>query len=143
MVDVIERGEPAIIVCHWPGVYFNGVEIGFNIFKEVVRRLDARYDNTIWMKLSEISRYWSAKELTRIEKKGNTVTFNAPFASPRYTVAVSARGDSVPRLSLGGKPQTLKEVSKPLDLKPGTWTREKDEVIVCFDLPRGKSHLDL
>ena len=41
--EVIARGEPAILVCHWPGIYFNGEKIGFNIFKEVVRRLHARY----------------------------------------------------------------------------------------------------
>ena len=64
--EVIARGEPAIMVCHWPGIYFNGEEVGFNIFKEVVKRLHARYDNLIWMKLSEIARYWAAKELTRI-----------------------------------------------------------------------------
>ena len=39
--EVIARGEPAILVCHWPGIYFNGEEVGFNIFKEVVARLDA------------------------------------------------------------------------------------------------------
>ena len=29
MVEVIERGEPAIMVCHWTGIYFNGGEEGF------------------------------------------------------------------------------------------------------------------
>jgi hypothetical protein len=28
-----------------------------------------------------------------------------------------------------------------LDLKPGTWRRDKPGVIVCFDLPRGRSRL--
>ena len=35
--EVIARGEPAILVCHWPGMYFNGQEVGFKIFQEVVR----------------------------------------------------------------------------------------------------------
>ena len=61
--DVIARGEPAIMVCHWPGLYFNGREIGFRIFQEVVRRLHDAYDGLIWMKLSEIARYWAAREL--------------------------------------------------------------------------------
>ena len=95
------------------------------------------------MKLSEIARYWAAKELTWIEKKGAAVTLSAPFASPRFTLHVAARGDSVPKLTLGGRPQGLKEVSKPLDLKPNSWTRDKAGVIVCFDLPKGNSHLDV
>jgi len=95
------------------------------------------------MKLSEIARYWAAKELTRIEKTGDTITLGAPFASRRYTLSVAARGDAMPKLLLGGRPQRLGEVPKPLDLKPATWTRDKNGVIVCFDLPKGKSRLDL
>ena len=66
--EVIARGEPADLVCHWPGIYFNGQETGFKIFQEVVRRLHDAYDHLIWMKLSEIARYWAARELTRIER---------------------------------------------------------------------------
>ena len=143
MVQVIDRGEPAVIACHWPGVYFNGEELGFNVFQEVVRRLHARYDNLIWMKNSEIARYWAAKELTEIERAGGTVSLRAPFASPRFTLHATAGRDALPRLSLADRPQTLKEVARPLDLKPGTWTRDAAGVIVCFDLPKGKSRLDV
>ena len=50
-------------------MYFNGQEVGFKIFQEVVQRLHDAYDNLIWMKLSEIARYWAARELTRIERR--------------------------------------------------------------------------
>ncbi len=143
MVEVIDRGEPAIIACHWPGVYFNGEETGLKIFQEVVGRLHARYDNLIWMKNSEIARYWAAKELTEIERADGAVTLRAPFASPRFTLKAAARGDARPGLTLGGKPRTLKKVARPLDLKPGTWTRDGTGLIVCFDLPKGESRLDL
>jgi hypothetical protein len=92
MVDVINRGEPAIMVCHWPGIYFNGQEVGFNIFKEIVARLRAVYgDKIIWMKLSEIARYWAAKELTRIERVGEKIQLHAPFACPGFTLEVPWR----------------------------------------------------
>jgi len=84
--QVIDKGEPAILVCHWPGIYFNGEEAGFNILKEVVRRLDARYDNLLWMKQREIARYWAARELTQITNESGRVMLNAPFATPRFTV---------------------------------------------------------
>jgi hypothetical protein len=35
---VIQRGEPALLLAHWTGVYFNGAETGFKIFQEVVQR---------------------------------------------------------------------------------------------------------
>src|SRR5437660_5369600 len=97
LVEVIARGEPAIIVCHWPGVYFNGFELGFNIFKEVVTRLNARYDNLMWLKNSEIARYWAAKELTKIEQRGSETIFTAPFSCPNYTVELTAPAGAAPK----------------------------------------------
>lgn len=143
MVDVIASGEPAIMVCHWPGIYFNGEELGFNIFKEIVARLHTKYDNLIWMKLSEISRYWAAKELTRIDSRNGAISLDAPFATPRFTLSVAAPAGAVPKLSLAGKPQPLREVSQSLNLTPGTWTRRENNLVVCFDLPKGKSRLDV
>ena len=141
--EVIARGEPAILVCHWPGVYFNGQEIGFNIFKEVVKRLHARYDNLLWMKQCEIARYWAAKELTKIDKQGRQVTFSAPFATTRFTVRVSGTAANAPKLSAAGKPVELRRVTAPLQLQAGTWHADAKDTIVCFDLPKGKSTLEL
>ena len=39
--EVSRAASRPIMVCHWPGMYFNGEEIGFKIFQEVVRRLHA------------------------------------------------------------------------------------------------------
>lgn len=143
LVDVIGRGEPAILVCHWPGIYYGGEELGFKIFQDVVGRLNARYDNLIWLKLSEIARYWAARELTRIERQDGMVTFRAPFAAPRFTVSLPAQGDAVPKLTLAGTPAPLTHVPRALDLKPGTWTRDRDALVVCFDLPKGTSQLNV
>jgi hypothetical protein len=141
--QVIEKGEPAILVCHWPGIYFNGEEIGFNIFKEVVKRIHSRYDNLLWMKLCEISRYWAAKELTQIEKQDGRVTFNAPFATTRFTVRTNAGSSNVPKLLVKGQPVQLKQVKKILQLETGTWHADAQNITVCFDLPKGKSTLEV
>ncbi|MCA1596471.1 MAG: hypothetical protein LC772_08625 [Chloroflexi bacterium] len=138
--EVINRGEPAILVCHWPGIYYNGEKLGFNIFKEVVRRVHQRYDNLIWLKLSEISRYWAAKELTSIERRGSDIHLSAPFATPRFTLEIS-QADGPVTLNAGGASRPLNEVNGPLDLAPGTWRREDGKTQVCFDLPRGESVL--
>ncbi len=138
MVDVINRGEPAVMVCHWPGIYFNGEEVGFNVFKEVVRRIHAAYDHLVWMKLSEIARYWAARELTRVERTGNHVTFQAPFACPEFTISTKAAPtQKAPRLGA----QPLNEVARALQLRSGTWTVEKENLSICFDLPKGKSEI--
>jgi hypothetical protein len=143
MVDVIQRGEPALMLAHWTGIYHNGRELGFKIFQEVVRRLTSRFDNLHWMKLSEVARYWAAKELTRIERNGNTVTFRSPFACPEFTIRIAAHSERPPILRVRGEPTALAEVSAPLKLKPGTWYGGGNATLACFPLPRGTSRLTL
>ena len=146
--QVIARGEPAVLVCHWPGIYFNGQETGFRVFQEVVRRLHTHFDNLVWMKLSEISRYWAARELTEIRRQPgateHVVTFRAPFACPDFTVSVPAGPGTAPRLAQEGTPPApLREVAGPLQLASGTWTRDKEQIVACFDLPKGACRLHL
>jgi len=141
MVDVIERGEPAIMVCHWTGVYFNGEEVGFRIFQEVVRRLHERFDNLLWMKNSEIARYWAARELTQITRHDKRIAFLAPFACPRFTLRVASAETGPPRRVVDNRPQTLREVAAPTSLDTGTFFRDPAGVVACFDLPQGASEL--
>lgn len=137
MVDVIMRGEPALMVCHWTGIYFNGEEVGFEIFREVVRRLHARFDNLIWMKNSEIARYWAAKELTRIERTGNQIKLTAPFACPAFTIRIPLPADRPPRLLANGAVKELTQVGSELSLVSGTCHINNREAAVCFDLAKG------
>jgi len=140
--QVIDKGEPAILVCHWPGVYFNGEETGFQIFQEVVRRMHARYDHLLWMKLSEIARYWAAKELTRITRQNSRVMLDAPFAAPRFTIRTKASGNQPPSVSTGGAVVKLNSVQNPLQLKSGTWCKMGGDFMICFDLPKGQSVIE-
>jgi hypothetical protein len=144
MVEVIDRGEPAIILSHWTGIHWNGQELGFTVFKEVVRRLHARYDHLLWMKLAELSRYWAAKELTRIERAGGVVAFRAPFACPAFTVRVERAGSATPAFGIGERLAPLSSaVQKPTDLATGRWWRDGDAIVACVDLPKGTSTLRL
>lgn len=142
MVDVIERSEPAIMVCHWPGIYYNGEEFGFQIFKDVVGRLHNRFDNLIWMKLSEISRYWAAKELTSIRKEEASIHFKAPFATDNFTVQLSTQPPSEPpRLRHNGAVTVLKPVASAAQLRQGTYCLAPGETTLCFRLEKGASEL--
>jgi hypothetical protein len=140
MIDVIESGEPAIIVCHWPGVYFNGEKIGFNILKEVKKRLDQKYDNLIWMKLSEISRYWAAKELTTVILEKNNLVLKAPFTTPGYTVKLNTSIRN-PRIKTGGEEKPLTRVMDSKALKEETWYSDRTGSILCFNLEKGANEI--
>jgi hypothetical protein len=145
MPEVIRRGEPAVMACHWPGIYFNGTESGFKIFQEVVRRLHATFDHLIWMKNSEIARYWAAKELTSIFSDASGLALRAPYACPQFTVKLPRPANlrRGPSLAVGRGRMPLTEVSRSLQLKSGTWTRDGEtNVVACFDLPKGDSRLE-
>lgn len=141
LVDVIGRGEPACLISHWTGIYHNGAELGFQVFREVVRRLNSRYDNLLWMKLSELSRYWAARELTRWSETSGQVEFQAPYACPDFTIRQARIVTKAPEISRGTSRIPLREVSGPRQLRTDTWCREGDQVIWCFDLPKGQSTL--
>ena len=42
-----------------------------------------------------------------------------------------------------GQAVALKEARALRDLKPGNWLRVKDKVTACFDLPKGRSVLEI
>ncbi len=141
MVDVIDSGEPAIIVCHWPGIYSNGGYTGFNVLKEVKKRLDQKYDNLIWMKLSEIARYWAAKELTTLTPGSGKIVIQAPFSAPGFTLKLNSRVKR-PQLKTGNTDSKfLIQVKDQKDLKSGTWYSDKTGTILCFDLEKGSGEV--
>jgi len=143
MVDVIESGEPAIMVCHWPGIYYNGDKIGFNILKQVVERLTRKYDHLIWMKLSEISRYWAARELTTLVLNKNSISLSAPFATKGFTLDLNFMARH-PGLRINGiETRPFTKVENILDLKANTWYAGRSGSVLCFDLEKGSSEVIL
>ena len=138
MVELIERRHPAVMLCHWPGMYSQGTKEGFLAFQRIVNSLEQHYgDQTMWMKLSEIGRYYAAKRFTKIARDGNRVTFEAPFGTPRFTFKIpAARG---PVQSTG----PLREVTSITALDSESWIAEGEDLIVCIDLPKGASQLRL
>jgi hypothetical protein len=143
MVEVIDTGEPAVIVCHWPGIYFNGDLVGFNILKEVKKRLDQKYDNLIWMKLSEIARYWAARELTTINAIGNKIILTAPFSSPGFTLKINSSLQDPGIKNEGAEAKRFLRINNLNAIKSGTCYTDKSGSILCFDLAKGETELIL
>lgn len=143
MVELIDRGEPAVMFCHWAGLYSHGKKTGFEACKKVITTVNQKYrGRTIWMKTSEMARYQAAKELTKIEKRGNEITLTAPFACPSFTLRVPAAGN-LPRLSHQNAPIAIGEKPADGELKPGVAIASKDAWTVCFDLPKGTTLIRL
>jgi len=141
LVEVIESEEPACLVCHWPGIYYNGDKLGFNIFKTVVGRLEQKYSDAIyWMKLSEIAQYWAAKEFVSFEKSAGSLVINAPFAAKDFTFTIEKRFRS-PVLHNGNEIIKLTELTTSTNIKSNSFSKKKGQTVICLDLPNGRSEL--
>lgn len=140
LVEVIQRGEPALLLAHWTGVYWNGQKLGLHIFQEVVRRMHQRFDHLHWMKLSELARYAAARELTQIRADDSRVQLRAPFACPEFTLRIP-RGSGPAPVVVGTERQELRAVNRLLDLRANTWHQDAAHQTVCFSLPRGTSEI--
>ncbi len=138
MPRLIAAGCPAIMVSHWPGFYFQGEEIGFNIFKTVVERLN-QLPNILWMKTSEIAHYWMAREMVDIAETADGCTITSPMPCERFTLRLA--GAKPGKWAVNGKP--LREVAEPLALESGTWAKDGDDIVLAFDLEEGKTTIGL
>lgn len=146
MVELIERGQPAVMLCHWPGLYSNGTREGFRHFCAAVTALNARFGRqTRWMKISEMARYEAARQLTNITRKENTLSLTAPFAAPSFTIEMNFTRPIPlrPLLVNEERQHLLKQVPERHQLTAGTWTESENALIMCFDLSRGHSQIHL
>ncbi len=144
MIDLIKRGQPAVMLCHWPGMYCNGALTGFHALQRIVTTLSDVYgDHTMWMKLSEIGRYYTAKELTQINLGDDQIRLAAPFAAKDFTIQFKTKRVSTMLIDVEGKRTAVQRVQKRSQLKPVTMFIEGNVVTCCFDLPKGKSQIVL
>jgi len=139
MVDVIESGEPAIMVCHWPGIYYNGEKVGFNIFKDIVHRLNQKFENLLWMKLSEISRYWAAKELSTVKIDNDVIRIKAPFATQNFTLQINKKI----RNAKINNVVPFRRVEKKSAIDMNCFYSNNSESILCFDLKKGNTEIKI
>ncbi len=149
MVELIERGVPAVMLCHWPGLYGNGNEQGFQEFQSVVLALANRFgDTTRWMKVSEIGRYWTAKELTKISAADNQIKLKAPFACRDFTLRWKRPATSRVVVSVrptNGPSQTaeLQKTASPTSLQAGRYLVDNGDLVLCFNLERGETTISV
>lgn len=144
MAELIARNQPALFLCHWPGMYCNGTKSGFHAFQQVVTSLNENHgDRIVWMKLSEIARYWAAKELTKITVTSDGLEIDAPYACPNFTVQFESK--TMPKLQLiagNGKSDVFK--TEKVNLVANTIkSLSENRFAICFDLPKGNCRLKL
>ncbi len=144
--QVLGRELPAVLVSHWPGMYFNGEEVGFQVLQEVKRRLDA-YDpdgtQTRWMKFSEIGHYWMARELSDMTVTASTaaactIQIDTHFPTADFTLAVEGEATGI---TVNGQP--LRQVHSRISFTQDTFWIDGGRTIFAFALADGQTLVDL
>lgn len=143
--QVLGRELPAVLVSHWPGMYFNGEEVGFQVLQEVKRRLD-RFDpdgsRTCWMKFSEIGHYWMARGLSDISvtasDQGSTVQIETHFPTADFTLAVD---QPLQRVQVNGV--DLRPVYSQAALAQDTFWVDGARTVFAFALADGTTAIQL
>lgn len=145
MVELIRQGEPAVMLCHWPGMYCGGEKSGFRDFKNVVTALSGRFgEETIWMKLSDIGRYKAAQELTSINRTEGRIAFSAPLSCADFTIEFPGRLRRAPvKIERRTKQTPLSKVSSAAKLTTNSYVATGDTITLCFDLSAGNSEIHL
>ena len=105
--EVIDAGDPAVMVSHWQGFYglHDEDRRGFLVFREIVKRLKARDpfgEWTQWRKCSEITRYAIAREMAAVAVSGHRIVVTTPVCVPELTLRITGVG--VNEVRVDGKP---------------------------------------
>jgi len=139
MVELIQRRQPAVMLCHWPGMYSNGTKEGFISFKRVVESIESRFGKeTLWMKVSEIARYWAAKSVCMFRGSTKSLVIECPIQTSMFTIRI--KGKTGPVISHGFSAkgdqsiEALREVKQAQQLEAGCWMQEGGDLMVCIDL---------
>jgi hypothetical protein len=97
--ELIEKGEPAVLISHWQGFYglHNADRAGFRALQTVVQRLkelDPLGERARWRKPSELTGYAIMREVADVNAGGQSVTLDLPARVPELTLRLDlpARG---------------------------------------------------
>ncbi len=140
---ILEKELPCVLVGHWPGFYFNGEKLGFDVLKTVKERLD-NYDpdgtKTRWMKNSEIGHYWMAREFTDIivQSDKHQINISTQFPTANFTISIDV---PIRRIQVNG--WDLREVRSRRDFQTDTFLVEGKQTYIAFDLEIGTTELEV
>ena len=141
MIELIEQGGPAIMLCHWPGMFCQGTKAGFHDFQKIVLAIRSRFaKETIWMKISEIANYWVARELAKFEFNDGSLTINSPTKLDNLTLRIPLK-KSPTKIDNSTNQLGLKRVDQPANLIKNSFFVEQNHVVVCLKVVEGRNRI--
>ncbi|NKB66751.1 MAG: hypothetical protein GKR89_06810 [Candidatus Latescibacteria bacterium] len=132
--ELIDSGQPAVLISHWQGFYgmHDQDRRGFEAFKTVVQRLqqrDPRNECSQWRTCSQITNYACCREMAQVEVGEGSIRLDLPVQVPELTLRLS--GAPVHGVSVDGQP--LEQAGNRATFRSGTFLPEKDGTLVALD----------
>ncbi len=148
--EVIDAGDPCVLVSHWQGFYglHNEDRRGSRVLQTVVERLqarDPRGERTQWRRPSEITAYAIAREMAELRvlpddrEENVTIELDLPVRVPDFTLCI--RGAVVREMWWDGRP--LRRVHERSAFRSGTFLAQGDATLAAFDPAERRSLVTL
>jgi hypothetical protein len=144
LVDLYRNRSVIGFHTHWQSLFSEGRATGLRDLRVTLSRIREHLgDGILWMKCSDLARYTTAQAVARstvTEQDGAVqITFSSTIACPDFTARLTCDRD-VRTLRAG--PHELRRLpDAAATLEPGTWSRDRDGIAWCCDLPAGELRL--
>lgn len=134
LVELFKNRACIIFHTHWYNVYDED-KFGLRVLNEVISRLKRNFGKKIiWMKCSEIARYFATMKSSKIRMKVKNrkieLIFSSPFSCPFFTISFKTNEEPREVIVNGMK---IKKVTNEV-LLPNSWMIRNERVYLCFDL---------
>ncbi len=133
------RGKSYLVFhTHWYNVYGSGDRLGLKALREVVSRVSrVMGSGVVWMKCSEVARYFATSKAFKAEARGGgreiELVFRSPFACKNFTVSLGVERE-VASVEVDGR--RLRRL-RTVPLEPNSWATSGDRLYACFNLRDG------
>jgi hypothetical protein len=132
IADLVDSGSFVAVLAHWQSLYSNGTEAGLAVLRRVFKRVNALLGRrAIWMKCSEMARYFAAAKTARARLSDDGFAVTSLFASPEFTVSAEVARRPA-RVMANGR--ALQAVESSARLRDGRWMWAAGRLFVCADM---------
>ncbi len=136
LIDLYNDGAYLIFHTHWHNTHRIDDDTGFRALKETIHRIKRNLgDNVVWMRCSEIARYFAASKTFKPElhesPEGAELRLNSPFNCSNFTFSMKTSKE-IRRIKINDIP--IKRTTERL--KPNSWMIRKDRIYVCTNIKR-------
>ena len=136
LAELHASGSYIVFHTHWWRLHRKGSKVGMKVLREVLHRLQSAYGNgVIWMKSSEIARYFTVQQNIEVntvrEERKLKINLKSPFSCQDFTVSLRPEG-KIDFTDREGGLRKLKSSDEPL--RKNSWLEKNGRVYLCFDL---------